>query len=171
MPISWPSWPLTCGLSFAARPNIVIILAADLGFSAIGSYGGEIDTPQLDALAKNGLRFTQFYNTARCWPTRGALLTGYYALAGSKKPMEWNGQPIAPAPGKSLLPACAKDEIIPRDSLWWLHEHHDLATRMPNKVKKLEQCWQNQTDRFTELAKLTLDAQPQSKGGRDKPKK
>ena len=61
------------------RPNIVFILADDLGYSDIGCYGGEIATPQLDALAKNGLRFTQFYNTARCWPSRGALLTGYYA--------------------------------------------------------------------------------------------
>ena len=63
----------------AAKPNIVFILADDLGYSDLGCYGGEIRTPQLDALAKNGLRFTQFYNTARCWPTRGALLTGYYA--------------------------------------------------------------------------------------------
>ena len=57
----------------------MLILADDLGYSDLGCYGGEIETPHLDALAKNGLRFTQFYNTARCWPTRGALLTGYYA--------------------------------------------------------------------------------------------
>ncbi len=50
-----------------------------MGFSDIGCHGGEIRTPNLDALATNGLRFTQFYNTARCWPSRGALLTGYYA--------------------------------------------------------------------------------------------
>ncbi len=61
------------------RPNIVVILADDLGYSDLGCYGGEIETPQLDTLAANGLRFTQFYNTARCWPTRGSLLTGYYA--------------------------------------------------------------------------------------------
>ena len=61
------------------RPNVVIILADDMGFSDASCYGGEINTPNLDALAKNGLRFTQFYNTARCWPSRGALLTGYYA--------------------------------------------------------------------------------------------
>jgi arylsulfatase len=60
------------------KPNIVFILADDLGYSDLGCYGGEIDTPNLDALAKNGLRFTQFYNTARCWPSRAALLTGYY---------------------------------------------------------------------------------------------
>ena len=52
------------------RPNIVILLADDMGYSDLGCYGGEIETPNLDALARNGLRFTQFYNTARCWPTR-----------------------------------------------------------------------------------------------------
>jgi arylsulfatase A-like enzyme len=62
-----------------SRPNIIMILVDDMGFSDVGSYGGEIQTPNLDQLAKDGLRFTQFYNTARCWPTRGALLTGYYA--------------------------------------------------------------------------------------------
>ncbi len=65
--------------AFSAAPNIVFILADDLGYSDLGCYGGEIETPNLDSLAKNGLRFTQFYNTARCWPTRGALMTGYYA--------------------------------------------------------------------------------------------
>ena len=63
----------------AKRPNIVLILADDLGYSDLGCYGGEIQTPNLDKLAANGLRFTQFYNTARCWPSRAALLTGYYA--------------------------------------------------------------------------------------------
>jgi len=63
----------------ADRLNIVFILADDLGYSDLGCYGGEIATPNLDGLAQNGLRFTQFYNTARCWPTRGALMTGYYA--------------------------------------------------------------------------------------------
>ncbi len=62
-----------------ARPNVLLIVADDMGFSDAGCYGGEIATPNLDGLAKGGLRFTQFYNTARCWPTRAALLTGYYA--------------------------------------------------------------------------------------------
>lgn len=63
----------------AKQPNVVVILADDLGFSDLGCYGSEIKTPVLDGLAKNGLRFSQFYNTARCWPSRAALLTGYYA--------------------------------------------------------------------------------------------
>ena len=64
--------------SFSAPPNLIYILADDMGFSDIGCYGGEIETPNLDALAKGGLRFTQFYNTARCCPTRASLLTGLY---------------------------------------------------------------------------------------------
>jgi len=74
---------MACGAVAAAAPppNVVVILADDLGFSDLGCYGGEIDTPNLDRLAAGGLRFTQGYNTARCWPTRAALLTGYYAQA------------------------------------------------------------------------------------------
>lgn len=60
------------------QPNIVLIMADDLGFSDIGCYGGEIQTPNLDALAADGLRFPRFYNAARCCPTRASLLTGLY---------------------------------------------------------------------------------------------
>ena len=63
----------------ADQPNVLVIIADDLGFSDVGCYGGEIQTPNIDSLASNGVRFTQFYNTARCWPTRSSLLTGYYA--------------------------------------------------------------------------------------------
>jgi len=62
-----------------SAPNIVLIMSDDMGFSDIGCYGGEINTPNLDRLASQGLRFTQFYNTARCCPTRAALLTGVYS--------------------------------------------------------------------------------------------
>src|SRR4051794_8887333 len=62
----------------AKRPNVVVILADDMGFSDLHCYGGEIETPNLDALAADGLRFTQFYNTARCCPTRASLLSGLY---------------------------------------------------------------------------------------------
>ena len=60
------------------RPNIVLILADDLGYSDLGCYGGEIETPYLDRLADSGLRFTHFYNNAKCMPTRASLLTGLY---------------------------------------------------------------------------------------------
>ncbi len=71
---------LHAALTFAAapRPNIIVILSDDMGYSDIGCYGGEIETPNLDALAQGGIRFTQFYNTARCCPTRASLLTGLY---------------------------------------------------------------------------------------------
>jgi arylsulfatase len=71
------AWPVIAA-EIGSRPNILIILADDLGYSDLGCYGGEIATPNLDRLAQHGLRFTQFYNTARCWPTRAALMTGYY---------------------------------------------------------------------------------------------
>lgn len=60
------------------RPNIILIMSDDMGYSDIGCYGGEINTPVLDRLAESGLRFTQFYNTGRCCPTRASLLTGLY---------------------------------------------------------------------------------------------
>jgi arylsulfatase A-like enzyme len=72
---------VTAAAAFAAgprRPNIIIVMSDDMGYSDLGCYGGEIETPNLDALAKGGVRFTQFYNTGRCCPTRAALLTGLY---------------------------------------------------------------------------------------------
>jgi arylsulfatase len=83
------------------RPNFLIILADDSGFSDLGCYGGEISTPNLDRLAAGGLRFTQFYNTARCWPTRSSLLSGYYA------------QQIRMDPPKGRLPQFAR--LLPHE--------------------------------------------------------
>jgi len=68
-----------CLAQAESRPNIILIMSDDMGFSDIGCYGGEIKTPNLDKLAADGLRFTQFYNTARCCPTRATLLSGLYA--------------------------------------------------------------------------------------------
>ncbi|QEL19473.1 arylsulfatase [Limnoglobus roseus] len=76
------------------RPNVVVILCDDMGFSDLGCYGGEVATPNLDALAAGGVRFTQFYNNARCCPTRASLLTGLYPhMAGIGHMMEDNGKP------------------------------------------------------------------------------
>lgn len=63
-------------MNIPVKPNIIVIMVDDLGFSDLGCYGGEIDTPNIDSLAHNGLRFTQMYNGARCCPSRAALLTG-----------------------------------------------------------------------------------------------
>lgn len=70
---------LFCADAPPTRPNILVIVADDLGFSDLGCTGGEIPTPRLDALADSGTRMARMYNTARCWPTRSALLAGYYA--------------------------------------------------------------------------------------------
>jgi len=67
-----------CAAKSRPRPNIVLIMADDLGFSDLGCYGSEIETPNLDALAAQGLRFSQFYNTAKCHSSRVSLLTGLY---------------------------------------------------------------------------------------------
>ncbi|HEX4143575.1 MAG TPA: arylsulfatase [Pirellulales bacterium] len=98
---------LLCGSSRAAEPpNIVVILADDLGWSDIGCYGSEIPTPHLDRLAAGGLRFTQFYNTPRCSPTRAALLTGLYSQQAG---MGWLDGKVVPESRSfhgRLLPRC-----------------------------------------------------------------
>lgn len=89
-----------------ARPNIVLILADDMGYSDLGCYGSELTTPNIDALAAGGLRFTQFYNSARCSPTRAALLTGLDphqagvgVLANDAKPDGTSSAPADAGPG------------------------------------------------------------------------
>ncbi|MCP4173020.1 MAG: arylsulfatase [Fuerstiella sp.] len=68
------------GTAFAKeRPNIIFILVDDMGYSDIGCYGGEVKTPNIDRMARNGLRFTSMYNTSKCFPSRACLLTGVYA--------------------------------------------------------------------------------------------
>lgn len=73
------AWTAGAGAAPAKKPNFLLILADDMGFSDARCYGGEVDTPNLDRLAAHGLRFTQMYSTARCGPSRSSLLTGYYA--------------------------------------------------------------------------------------------
>ncbi len=96
---------LTFGQSPTVRPpNIVLILADDMGFADIGSYGSEIDTPNLDRLASQGARFSQFYSCARCCPSRASLLTGLYPhQAGIGQMVDVGG----PAPGYT-------DDLSPR---------------------------------------------------------
>src|SRR5437764_14926798 len=69
----------TASAPAARKPNFLVILADDMGFSDARCYGGDVDTPNLDRLAAGGVRFTQAYSTARCGPSRSCLLTGYYA--------------------------------------------------------------------------------------------
>ncbi|MFO7934599.1 MAG: sulfatase-like hydrolase/transferase, partial [Bacteroidales bacterium] len=94
------------------KPNIVFILADDMGYSDPGCFGsGVIRTPHIDRLAENGLRFTQFYNTGRCWPTRTSLMSGYYPHQVLSDPLdgvdytEGNFKPV----NETWLPALLKD--------------------------------------------------------------
>lgn len=103
---------LTCGLpsAFSAdakRPNILIIVADDMGYSDAGCYGSEIQTPNLDRLASKGLRFTQFYNTGRCWPSRSSILTGYY-------PQSIRRDKLSNIPKEAIQPGGGTAGIRPR---------------------------------------------------------
>lgn len=119
----------------SAKPNVVIILADDLGYSDLGCYGGEIATPNLDSLARGGLRLTQFYYTARCWPSRASMFTGYYAQQFHR----------AIRVGDWKLVAAKGDP-------WELHdlksdraEQINLAVKLPGKAGELEAAWQEET--------------------------
>lgn len=126
------------GLALAApaapRPNILLILADDLGWSDLGCYGGEIRTPNLDALAKGGLRFTQFYNTARCCPTRASLLTGLYAHQAGVGAMTNDRGPRFPGYRGTLQPHCVTLAEVLRDAgyrtymvgKWHLHNEQKV---------------------------------------------
>ena len=94
-------------LSDTPPPNLVVILADDMGFSDLGCYGGEIPTPHLDRLAAGGLRYTRFYNTGRCCPTRAALLTGRYPHAVGVGHMTGDRGPEHPAFRGHLGDTCA----------------------------------------------------------------
>lgn len=92
--LSFSAGKISAATQSGSRPNIVVILVDDMGFSDIGCYGSEIPTPNIDKLAKSGLKFTQFYNTGRCCPTRAALMTGLYShQAGVGHMTEDNGVP------------------------------------------------------------------------------
>jgi arylsulfatase A-like enzyme len=88
------------------RPNFILIMVDDMGYSDIGCFGGEVKTPNLDQLAKNGLRFTQFYNTAKCHTTRAELLTGNYAYSIGDNNMEHGatfGEVLRPIGYRTLI--------------------------------------------------------------------
>lgn len=92
----WPTAPL--------RPNIILIMADDMGYSDIGCYGSEVKTPNLDRLAANGIKLCSFYNAGRCCPTRAALLTGQYPhAAGMGLMVTYDDQKIEPGPYQGFL--------------------------------------------------------------------
>ncbi len=148
---------VTMTLCGAERPNVVIILADDMGWSDPGCYGGEIQTPNLNHLAENGLRYTQFYNTARCWPSRACILTGYYAQQVHRDTLpgtRGGGQGQRPAWAK-LLPEMLKP--------YGYHSYHSGKWHVDGKVLAggFEHSYSlNDHDRYFNPKLHTLDDQP-----------
>ncbi len=98
------------------RPNIVVFLVDDVGFSDIGCYGSEIPTPNLDKLASEGVRFTQFYNTARCSTTRASLITGLYPHQAGMGWLDGKVEPNSKGFHGKLLPRCVTIAEVLRDA-------------------------------------------------------
>ncbi len=92
------------------NPNIILIMTDDMGYSDLGCFGSEIQTPNLDRLAKNGIRFTQMYNTSKCWTTRISLLSGLYHQRSDR---DFSNTALA---GEVLRPAGYRT--------WWSGKHH-----------------------------------------------
>lgn len=100
----------------AQKPNIIVILVDDLGFSDIGCYGSEIPTPNLDQLAHDGVQFTQFYNTPRCSPTRAAVMTGLYSHQAGMGWLDNKVEPKSQGFHGRLLPRCVTIAEVLREA-------------------------------------------------------
>ena len=123
------------GSMAAERPNIVVVLVDDMGFSDIGCYGSEVPTPNLDRMAANGLRFTQFYNCARCSPTRASLLTGLYPHQAGMGWLDNRVEPTSKGIHGKLLPRCVTMAEVLQDAgyftamtgKWHLGQQHGIV--------------------------------------------
>ncbi len=138
--------------AISKQPNIVVIMADDAGYSDFGCYGGEIETPVLDKLTYDGLRFSQFYNTGRCCPSRAALLTGVYQhqagmghMSRDRGGPSYSGTilPDVPTMAERFRKAGYK-LVAMHDTTWELYdmaedrsELNDLSKKMPSKAKEL----------------------------------
>ena len=120
----------------AQNPNIMIILNDDMGFSDIGCYGGEIETPNLDRLAANGLRYSQFYNTARCSPSRASLLTGLHPHQTGIGILTYNNGPEGYA--GNLNKSCVTiAEVLKAEELQDLSQRQVACVIEPDRAHRL----------------------------------
>ena len=142
----------------SGSPNILVIVADDLGYSDLGCYGGEIDTPNLDRLAANGLKFTQFYNTARCWPSRAAILTGYYAQQVRRDALPH----IPSAGGSGIRPGWARllPEMLKQKDYRCYHSGKWHVDGLPLKTGFDQSYSLNDHDRFFTPRNHTEDDKP-----------
>ncbi len=126
--------------SSASRPNIVIIMVDDMGFSDVGCYGGEIKTPNIDSLASNGLRFKQFYNTGRCCPTRASLMTGLHphqAGIGHMTETTQTPSPLQDEPYQGYL----NDQCVTIAQVLKKSGYHTLMTGKWHLGYHRKDCW------------------------------
>ena len=124
------------------RPNVLLVLMDDMGFSDLGCYGGEIETPNVDALANNGVRFTQFYNTGRCWPTRSSILTGCYAPQVCMDPPHRDSRPS----WQRLIPHYLKQAGY---RSYHSGKWHIMNTADPESIGDFDKSWGYDIQEFT----------------------
>jgi arylsulfatase len=145
---------LSIWLSAEKAPNIILVLADDMGYSDAGCFGGDIQTPKLDSLAENGLRFTQMYSTGRCWPSRSVILTGYYAQQVGMDPRRGEQWPS----WNRMLPLRLKDAGYRN---YHSGKWHVKGTPVDPETGGFDRSyWTRSWDRFFSPKKHWLDDQP-----------
>lgn len=158
LPTSLPSAAPAFAVEGHRPPNVVIILADDMGYSDPGCYGGEIRTPNLDRLAAHGLRFTQCYNTGRCWPSRASIMTGYYAQQIRRDTVpgipKTGGQGLRPAWAPLLPEMLRSKDYRNYHSGKWHIDRQPLGCGFDHSYKM------DDHDRFFAPKRHDLDGQP-----------
>jgi arylsulfatase A-like enzyme len=155
----------SCDRGPVTRPNIVFILADDLGYSDLGCYGAEIiQTPHVDSLAEKGLRFTNFYNTGRCWPTRTSLLSGYYphqVLSDEIDGVDYTRGNFAPV-NRTWVPALLKEHGYRCYHSGKWHLFRKLPEYSEHSMSEIgfDRSYRTEDGRHLRPKKLTEDSEP-----------